>query len=243
MYVINHSKKYLIYMYPKSGCSTLRVLHAYLSHPVEEHEKKNFEDAHHGIQRRDDDILKRDWAMYKDYCKVLVYRDPYARVVSLFFQKVCGVPAVTYGGELYVEPVRLTSSMRTFAQFVSVLITKQFQDDEHFLPQKMFQHPDYYDQVLEICDVKNIFKGIKDDLHAEITAIMSKTKKQAWNQLEKVEAAPGKYAHYDFLKDAEGFLAQRKVPCKEAMLTPEICSQIQHAYGDDFAFGCSCINN
>ena len=100
MYVINHEKKYLIFMYPKSGCSTLRVLHAYLVTNPEEHTRKHFEDKHHGIQRRDDDVLLRDWELYKDYCKVLVYRDPYARVVSLFFQKVCGVPGVTYGAEM-----------------------------------------------------------------------------------------------------------------------------------------------
>ena len=88
MYVINHDKKYLIYMYPKSGCSTLRVLHAYLSTPSDEHTREHFEDAHHGIQRRDDHALRMHWWRYEDYCKVLVYRDPYARVVSLFFQKV-----------------------------------------------------------------------------------------------------------------------------------------------------------
>ena len=75
-------------MYPKSGCSTLRVLHAYLSTPSDEHTREHFEDAHHGIQRRDDHALRMHWWRYEDYCKVLVYRDPYARVVSLFFQKV-----------------------------------------------------------------------------------------------------------------------------------------------------------
>ena len=92
MYVINHDKKYLIYMYPKSGCSTLRVLHAYLSTPPDEHTREHFEDAHHGIQRRDDHALRMHWWRYEDYCKVLVYRDPYARVVSLFFQNFSCLP-------------------------------------------------------------------------------------------------------------------------------------------------------
>ena len=72
MYVINHDKKYLIYMYPKSGCSTLRVLHAYLSHSPQAQTREHFEDAHHGIQRRDDDNLLKNWDQYTDYCKVLV---------------------------------------------------------------------------------------------------------------------------------------------------------------------------
>lgn len=234
MYVINHDKKYLIYMYPKSGCSTLRVLHAYLSHSPQAQTREHFEDAHHGIQRRDDDNLLKNWDQYTDYCKVLVYRDPYARVVSLFFQKVCGVPGVTYKGELYVEPVHLDSSMRTFSQFVDILVTQRFHCDEHFRPQKVFQKLDNYDQVLEISNVRQIFSGIRHDLHKEVNAVFAKTQKEAWNQLEKIQAAPGSYAHYDFLEDLEGFRAARKVPCKEAMLTPEICAVIDKAYNDDF---------
>ena len=239
MYVINHEKKYLIFMYPKSGCSTLRVLHAYLVTNPEEHTRKHFEDKHHGIQRRDDDVLLRDWELYKDYCKVLVYRDPYARVVSLFFQKVCGVPGVTYGDEMYTEPVRLDSSMRSFADFVDVLVTKRFHHDEHFEPQKKFPRFDEFDQVLEISDVKRIFEGVRADLHEEVSLIFAKTQKDAWNQLEKVKLAPGSYAHYDFWEDVEGFRAARKVPCKEAMLTPELCKVIAERYEDDFTLNCS----
>lgn len=221
-------------MYPKSGCSTLRVLHAYLETRPEEHTQKHFEDRHHGIQRRDDDILLRDWNQYKDYCKVLVYRDPYARVVSLFFQKVCGVPGVTYGDEMYQEPVRLDPSMRSFADFVDVLVTKRFHDDEHFEPQKKFPRFNEFDQVLEISEVKQIFKGVRDDLQEEVLLIFAKTQKDAWNKLDKVNLPPGSYAHYDFWKDAEGFRDARKVPCKESMLTPEIMTVLDSAYGDDF---------
>tara|TARA_B100002051_G_scaffold153688_1_gene145467 strand:+ start:802 stop:1776 length:975 start_codon:yes stop_codon:yes gene_type:complete len=320
MYVINHDKKYVIYMYPKSGCSTLRVLHAYLSTPPDTHAREHFEDLHHGIQRRDDDALRRHWPEYADYCKVLVYRDPYARVVSLFFQKVCGVPGVTYGGVLYEEPVRLGPSLRTFADFVRVLVTGRFEDDEHFRPQKFFAleldaptlpqrdaqtlpkpdaqtlpkpdaqtllevdaqtladlepqtlpkldaqtplqldaqsladlkpqtlpkpdaqtlaelKPDallHFDQVLEISAVRDMFAGRRPDLHGEVAAVLAKTQKEAWNALDKVAAAPGSYAHYDFFADAEGFRASRRVPCAAAMLTPEICALLETGYGDDF---------
>lgn len=61
--------------------------------------------------------------------------------------KVCGVPGVTYGGKLYEEPVRLSPSLRTFADFVNVLITGRFHHDEHFRPQKVFQRLDQFDQV------------------------------------------------------------------------------------------------
>ena len=235
MYVINHHKKYIIYMYPKSGCSTLRVIHAYLSTTPEEHLQEHFEDKHHGIQCRDDDHLFANWKLYKDYCKVLVYRDPYARVVSLFFQKVCGVPGVTYAGKLYEEPVRLSSSMRTFYDFVNVLITQIYHHDEHFQPQKKPPHFDEFDQVLEISHVQAIFQDYRPDLHQEVVDIFAKTQKDAWNKLNKFDAPAGSYAHYDFWEDSEGLRISHKVPCKDAMLTPEICAVINKRYYDDFA--------
>ena len=60
MYVINHQKKYIISMFPKSGCSTLRILHLYMSTDEREHGEKFFEDRHHGIQRRDDEQLHKE---------------------------------------------------------------------------------------------------------------------------------------------------------------------------------------
>lgn len=89
-------------------------------------------------------------------------------------------------------------------------------------------------QVLEISNVRQMFGGNRPDLQDEVASVLASTQKEAWNQLEKVEASPGSYAHYDFWEDVEGFRAQRKVPCKEAMLTPEIRAVIRKEYGDDF---------
>ena len=89
-------------------------------------------------------------------------------------------------------------------------------------------------QVLEISDVRQMFGGNRPDLQDEVAGVLAKAKKEAWNQLEKVEAVPGSYAHYDFLEDVEGFRKQHRVPCKDAMLTPEIRAVIRKEYGDDF---------
>ena len=233
MYVLNHQKKYMIYMFPKSGCSTLRILHAYLSAPESEWDTEFFEDRHHGIQRRDDDALLAQWDRYTDYTKVLVYRNPYERVVSLFFQKVCGVQAVTYRGKPYEEPIRLHARMRTFAQFVTVLLTCHYHHDEHFCPQRLPSRN--FDRVLELSAVPTLFAGLRPDLDAEVQRVLAYTQRSSWNRIPKVDLPEGSYADYDFYRDSEGVLADGKLPCYTAMLTPEIRRKIDLFYGDDFA--------
>ena len=233
MYVINHAKKYLIYMFPKSGCSTLRILHAYLSAPESEWETEFFEDRHHGIQRRDDDAMLAQWERYDDYAKVLVYRNPYERIVSLFFQKVCGVPAVTLRGKFYEEPIRLRRDMRTFAQFVDVLVTCHYHHDEHFRPQRL--PPCNFDRVLGLDAVSTLFADLRPDLDAEVQRIVQYTQTSAWNRIPKIARPEGSYADYDFYRDGEAVLAGEAMPCYSAMLTPEIRRKIDRFYGDDFA--------
>ena len=235
MYVINHQKKYIISMFPKSGCSTLRILHLYMSTDEREHGEKFFEDRHHGIQQRDDEQLHKEWAKYNDYAKVLVYRNPYERVVSLFFQKVCGVPAVTYRGEWYTEPNRLLHTMRTFAQYVDVLVSCRYHHDEHFCPQQVTGTLQDYDQVLDIRDILSIFRDIRPDLNEEVEKIFEKTGRTAWNQMRKLQAIPGAYASYDYYMDPDQLLPGKVVPCYSAMLTPQLCRKIQESYQDDFS--------
>ena len=232
MYVINKHKKYLIYMFPKSGCSTLRIIHAYLSANRDEWDGDFFEDRHHGIQRRDDKTLFQKWGDYHDYTKVLVYRNPYERIVSLFFQKVCGVPAVTCRGKFYDEPIRLRFDMRTFENFVDVLVTCHFHHDEHFQPQRM--PPCKFDRTLELSDVSTLFAGLRDDLHTEVQKILAYTKKSNWNHISKFAAPDGSYAAYDFYRDMEQWLAKGTLPSYNAMLTPEICRKIDLFYDDYF---------
>ena len=233
MYVINHKEKYIIFMYPKSGCSTLRVLHAYLAHPDSVGETY-FEDRHHGIQRRDDETITEHLDQYKDYHKILVYREPCERVASLFFQKVCGVPAVSVKGKLYEEPVRLHVDMRTFKEFVDVLVTGRFDHDEHFQPQKIPMPLREFDQVLELSNIDRLFINTRPDLHATVNRIL--VRKSNWNELTKVRPDIP-YADYDFYTDLEGWLVRREVPTYDAVLTPVICRKLSTEYGDDFLTG------
>ena len=193
MYVINDEYKYILFTYAKSGCSTVRIIHTYLTYPNCINEDF-FEDKHHGIQNRDIDYLVNNLDKYKDYKKILIYRNPYNRVVSLFYQKICGVMGITYKGYLYKEPYRLSKEINTFDKYLDNLFKGNFDDDHHFLPQKK---PDIaFDQILEISEIKNIFKDIDDNLNNKIKSILSN--KSKWNELEKYDY-DNNLTHYDFL--------------------------------------------
>ena len=69
---------------------------------------------------------------------------------------------ITYKGYLYKEPYRLSKEINTFDKYLDNLFKGNFDDDHHFLPQKK---PDIaFDQILEISEIKNIFKDIDDNL-------------------------------------------------------------------------------
>jgi len=228
MYVINDEYKYILFTYAKSGCSTVRIIHTYLTYPNCTNEDF-FEDKHHGIQNRDIDYLVNNSDKYKDYKKILIYRNPYNRVVSLFYQKICGIMGVTYKGHLYKEPYRLSKEINTFNKYLDNLFTGYFDDDHHFLPQKK---PDIaFDQILEISEIKNIFKDINDNLNKKINSIL--LNKSKWNELEKYDY-DNNLTHYDFFIDESKLINNNKIPKYDTLLNNNTIQKIKDNYMDDF---------
>lgn len=228
MYVINDDLKYILLTYAKSGCSTVRIIHTYLKYENEINEEY-FEDKHHGIQNRDVDNLLNNLNKYKDYKKILIYRNPYNRLVSLFYQKVCGIMGVTYKNSLYKEPYRLTKDINTFDKYLDYLCSGYFDYDHHFLPQKK---PNIiFDQILEISEIKNIFNGIDNDLNKKINVILSN--KSKWNELEKYEY-DGDLTYYDFFIDENKLISNNKIPKYNTLLNNYTMQKIKDNYKDDF---------
>ena len=59
MYVISDKYKYIIKMFPKSGCTVVRLLHLYLNEDKDQHlTKTEFEDKHHSLGFIDPDFSK-----------------------------------------------------------------------------------------------------------------------------------------------------------------------------------------
>jgi len=228
MYVINHDYKYILFTYAKSGCSTVRIIHTYLTYPNCINEEF-FEDKHHGIQNRDVDKLINNLDKYKDYKKILIYRNPYNRLVSLFYQKVCGIMAVTYKGCLYKEPYKLTKDINTFDKYLDKLFVGYFDNDHHFLPQKK---PNIiFDQVLEIGEIKNIFKEIDNNLNKKINLIISN--KSKWNELTKYDY-DNNLSFYDFFIDENKLINNNRIPNYNCLLNDNIIQKIKQNYKDDF---------
>lgn len=237
MYVVNHNKgdEYIIWMFPKAGCSTVRMLHLYmLQLEAARDDSEHFEDGHHAIQKRDDKCLIDNMDVYRAYRKILVYRDPYDRVASMFMQKVAGVSGgITYKGVLYAEPVRLTADMNSFEHFVDALLLGQFADDEHFAPQKL-PRPVALDKIVRIDDVSTMFNGVADSAH--LAAKMQRIGEKNVNVLPR---SPKCYADvdlsaYNFFLDVDGILTDNTIPPHSTLLSTRLRQKLAMSYGDDF---------
>ena len=166
---------------------------------------------------------------YKDYKKILIYRNPYNRLVSLFYQKVCGIMGVTYKDYLHKKPYRLTNDINTFDKYLDKLCNGYFDYDHHFLPQK--KPSIIFDQILEISEIKNIFNGIDNYLNKKINVILSD--KSKWNELEKYEY-DGDLTYYDFFIDENKLISNNKIPKYNTLLNNYTMQKIKDNYKDDF---------
>lgn len=231
MYVINNEpgSLYIIWTFPKSGCSTVRNIHMHLSHPTL-WDETNFQDKYHGCQRRDK--FPCEYVQnYRSYLQILIYRDPYERIVSMFFQKICGVQGVTYNNQNYIEPIRLSRELRTFRDFVNQLILGSFSNDEHFIPQRIPTHITI-NKIMPIEDVYTIFDDIPGYEHLQKRVKLMGNKDL--NVLTKIDNFNEDLVDYDFFIDDLKMLEGNKRPVSSCFLTEEIKTLIDSNYDDDF---------
>ena len=242
MYVVNHDAKYMIFMFPKSGCSTLRVLHLRLLKQVPTQSTFN-EDPYHRIQRD-----SRHAPEYPDYIKVLVYRNPYERIASMFFQVFCGVPGAFKAGKLMRPRRRLSPTINTFNRFLDELFRKKmkFTWDQHFLPQHPSMPLNAFDQVLSLEDVDQLFRGVDDHLHSQVRAIMAaqnKTSNTGFSRnvltVNRANFSGQTLEDYDFWQDRDKIISKNSVPPYHLLLTEAVKARIRMHYDDKFFDSCS----
>ena len=138
-------------------------------------------------------------------------------IINIFYQKVCGIMAVTYKGCLYKEPYKLTKDINTFDKYLDKLFVGYFDNDHHFLPQKK---PNIiFDQVLEIGEIKNIFKEIDNNLNKKINLIISN--KSKWNELTKYDY-DNNLSFYDFFIDENKLINNNRIPNYNCLLNDNI---------------------
>jgi hypothetical protein len=231
-YLISDKHKYIILTFPKSGCTLLRLLHIYLNKNDNEVINYKFEDKHHYIRRNCYNPFKYKQE-YDTYYKVVVYRDPYERLCSAFYQKVCGVMSnnITYKNKLIEQPYKLNNEYNSFNKWLDLIICKKT-EDYHFDGQKYNNFN--FDQKIEINNIQNIFENNKD-LNKLANETLIKYKLNNRNSLEKYDLKNSRdLSNYDFYTDKDKLLIDNKVPKYKYLLSKNIINKIKNNYDDDF---------
>ena len=220
--------KYIICTYPKSGCTVLRLLHLYLNKDDNEVLDYKFEDRHHYIDFK---IYNINDTIYDGYHKVVVYRNPYERLCSIFYQKICGVMTenIKFQNKLIEQPYLLTKEKNTFKLWLNYMDKKI---DFHFEPQS--KHSFKFDETLEISSVQEIFKQNKE-LNKLANSLMEEHSINHRNSMNYYELPEFRdLSNYDFFKDEDKLIKEFSVPHCKYLLTQEMKNIIKNNYPDEF---------
>lgn len=239
--LINDKYKYIIVTYRKSGCSTVRLLHLYLTYP-ELKNNLNFEDMYHDFTGDPNDTNKiiQD-PKYLSYFKVVIYRDPYERLCSAYFQFIVGISGnnnMRDGNILHLDSrrPREVDKVSTFSNWLQWIIYEDgINFDHHYYPQKM---PSVYNKVVNLFDIDTIFDTYSDELSKIVKIHMMDSRKKKLNFLPKqtndITQEYQDLSNYNFITDQEKILINGIVPPYEYLLTPTIKNFIKENYKDDF---------
>ena len=218
-------------MFPKSGCTVVRLLHLYLNEDKDQHlTKTEFEDKHHSLG-----FIDPDFSKYKNYFKIIVYRSPYDRIISAFYQKIAGVTSsnVHKGGELISQPRCLSKEKNTFNKWLDLIVTGQHHDF-HFIPQTIGAECKDFN-IINIEDILGIFLNYNKELHTSANKILREENILIKNNLIKYDLPHFEdLTDYDFYKDERGYLRLSEVPNYRYLLTDETKNKIKEHYKDDF---------
>lgn len=230
--LINDEKKYIIFTYPKSGCSVTRLLHLYLS---AKDSTKVREADHHNIKyflnKKTLDMLNSP--KYSDYYRVLVYRNPYERILSSFLQKICGIASSLSVKDNLKQPRRLTRNINSFERFIDNFETVQQADSLHQSPQK--KPAMKIDKYVQLEDIESIFDDYHEEIKNKVKDIFAKTNINFANKLDKTHINPNvDMSTYDFLTDSQNFIKKSQIPEYKYFLTEEMRSKIRQKVKDDF---------
>ena len=229
-YLVNDNYKYIILCYPKSGSSTLRLLHIYMNSNQKKKNDPLFEDKHHNIDEYTNFKYKKE---YDSYYKVIVYRNPYERLCSIFYQKICGIISlnITENNKLMYQPQKINAELNTFDKCIDYIILNKI-EDIHFYPQQ--KNGFKYDEIIEINNITNIFKKNKE-LNNLVNEIISKHNLNYKNYIKKYDLDSFRDLHdYNFHKDTDKLLKKHKVPAYKYLLNEKIIRKIKDNYKDDF---------
>jgi len=228
--VISHKYKYILATYPKSGCSVTRTLHLLLNADNIDN-IDNYKEKHHGIH---ENFCLNKIIKYKNYYKILIYRNPYERFLSSFFNKICGIRGKKINQNIK-QPYKLTSSVNSINSYLKNYFWNM-NKDIHLVPQKI-KNKDLFDEILNIKDIKNIFNNFDKKLNEKAINIINKYDINNLNTLKKEynkEYENIDLFNYNFYTDKNNFIKNEKIPDYKYFLTENNKKLIRQYYDDDF---------
>lgn len=231
MFLLKSDKyKYIICTFPKSGCTVLRLLHIYINKDDNTVIDYKFDDTHHHLEPMFYNINDKQ---YDDYYKIVIYRDPYERLCSAFYQKICGIVTtnITSKNKLIQQPYRLSKELNTFNSWLDSIFSKKI-NDIHFKPQQ--KQSLKFDEELNICSIESIFKNDKS-MNMLVNSLMEKYSLNHRNSMVYYDLDEYRdLSDYDFFNDGDGLIKENSIPHCRYLLTEEIKTKIRNNYADDF---------
>ena len=232
--LVNDEYKYIILCFPKSGCSTVRLLHLKLLGGTD-----SDYDMHHIIQNYSynqtklNDLLLSDTGQYKNYYVTCIYRDVESRVCSAFFQKTQGIKSskLTFGNKQNEEP--FIRSITSFSDYLESMVPNSFFNDYHFQPQQTNFPLNKIHDFLHIRDISSIFKRYDSRLN-KLASEYLKSIGYA-NEITKYTCNENLFT-YNFVTDKNNYIQNNSVPSYNSLLCSESIGKIKNIYQNDIYY-------
>ena len=241
--MMSHNHKYIIKCFPKSGCSTIRNLYINLHwNEMKQYDEKPIEtDFHNNYPRETDSVFWDE--RFKDYKKIIIIRNTYERVVSMFFNRFLDIP--DFNCLLYDQTdIYRRRGPRYDVSFDDFLVMLENGDiggsDEHFSPQNIeagepFSHDIIYlnelNEKLPLWYEKEL--GWDSDKIQEVMDLLNDKKEIAMISGHRKCVGPnvGKMNTYNFKRDPENLQVMNNgIPKKNQMITEDNAKIIYKIY-------------
>ena len=232
MYVINDKYKFILILFPKSGCSTLRLICSHLLfNNLDKIEQDIFLNKHsiHKFHNNIQTLKIPDMDNIKQYHVICVYRNTYERLVSMYLEKAHMFN--TGNDDRSLSPVP-HENKETFSKFIKYTTTHENLDihyEGQIIPTCILPH---INQYINIKDIKNELFTFNSDLRDQFLKIYNTTGNI--NSMHKRTDININLTYYNFNTDhMQLFTKNKSAPSYNLFYNNDIINQVYDFYKDE----------